>query len=155
MRTLGPPDSSASGASGRNIAQPGASRTISLLSNPDALERATNDQKVVLLRGNVKASLHVHRQRAHVLRPDPPCRIDLALPRVRLSGLHASRAQVLERCVQELRRDSLSALVGCHDKADDRADVREAIARNGNELWLRCCVAPTDDTTEAIGGEPV
>src|SRR2546422_11202029 len=122
MRTLGPPDSSASGASGRNIAHSGAPRTISLLSNPDALERATNDQKVVLLLGNLKASLHVHRQRAHVLRPDPPCGIDLALPRIRLSGVHAARAQVLERGIQELRGDALTALIGSDYEANDRAD---------------------------------
>ena len=62
---------------------------------------------------------------------------------------------MVDRRFQELCRDALAALIGRDDEADDRADVRGAVARDAFELSLGRRVAPADDTTQAIRDEPV
>lgn len=62
---------------------------------------------------------------------------------------------MVDRGVKELRRDPLPALIRCDDEADDRADVRGAIARDVDQLRLRRGMAPPDDTPKAIRDEPV
>src|SRR5258705_5148406 len=62
---------------------------------------------------------------------------------------------MVERRVQELRRDPLWPLVRCDDETDDRADVRVSIARDRDELGFRRGVAPAHDAPQAIRDKPV
>src|SRR2546423_12746252 len=62
---------------------------------------------------------------------------------------------MVDRRFEQLGRDSLAALIGSDDKANDRADVARGLTGNAFELRLRSRVAPAHDATEAVGNEPV
>src|SRR5438093_273959 len=62
---------------------------------------------------------------------------------------------MVDRRVEELRRDPLPPLIGRDDEAHDRADVARGLAGNALELRLRGGMAPAHEATEAVGDEAV
>src|SRR5712691_9093080 len=62
---------------------------------------------------------------------------------------------MLERRIEQPRRDPLPPLIRGDDEADDRAQVARALARDALELRFGRRVAPPDDAPEAISDEAV